>query len=187
VSGAAVIGATLASTTGTWTGTAPIAYVRQWMRCTTTATTSCAAIAAATGASYVPVTADLGRFLRLRVTGSNAKGSVLALSESTAAVATAGARPALVNAPAITGTVRAGSQLVASTGTWTGGAPMTLTVSWATCAPGSSTCYYNGATGTTFTLPAGTPVGTRVVAVVTAQNLAGLAYGQSPTSAPLAA
>jgi hypothetical protein len=145
------------------------------------------AITGATGASYVLATADLGRFLRLRVTGSNAKGSVLSLSEPTAAVATAGAKPALVSAPAITGTVRAGSALVASPGTWTGGAPMTFAISWATCAPGSSTCYYNGATGTTFTPPAGTPVGTRIVAVVTAQNLAGVAYGQSLTSAPLAA
>ncbi|MEA2149684.1 MAG: hypothetical protein QOD69_1514 [Solirubrobacteraceae bacterium] len=187
VSGAVVIGVALSSTTGTWTGTAPLAYARQWMRCTTAATTSCAAIGGATGASYVVTTADVGRFLRLRVTGSNAKSSVQALSEPTAAAATAGAKPALVNAPAITGTVRAGSQLVATTGTWTGGAPMTFTVSWATCAPGSSTCYYNGATGTTFTPPLGTPVGTRVVAVVTAQNLAGVAYGQSMTSAPLAA
>jgi uncharacterized protein YukE len=187
VSGAAVIGVALSSTTGTWSGTAPLAYARQWMRCTSTATTACSAISGATGASYALATADVGRFLRLLVTASNAKGSVQALSEPTAGVATAGAKPALVSAPAITGAVRAGAQLVASTGTWTGGAPMTFSVSWATCAPGSSTCYYNGATGTTFTPPMGTPVGTRIVAVVTAQNLAGVAYGQSTTSAPLAA
>jgi hypothetical protein len=64
---------------------------------------------------------------------------------------------------------------------------MTFTVSWATCAPGSSTCYYNGAVGSTYTPPADTPVGSRVVVVVTAQNIVGVAYGQSPPSAPLGA
>ena len=171
ISGSAVVGVTLASTTGTWTGTAPIAFARQWMRCTSTATTSCTAIASATGVSYVLATADVARYLRLRVTASNTKGAVQVLSEPTAIVAAAGA----------------GALLTASNGTWTGGAPMTFTVSWATCAPGSSTCYYNGAVGSTYTPPASTPVGSRIVVVVTAQNTVGVAYGQSMPTEPLAA
>jgi glucose/arabinose dehydrogenase len=43
VSGTAQVGATLTSTTGTWTGTAPISYARQWQRCTTGSGTSYAA------------------------------------------------------------------------------------------------------------------------------------------------
>ncbi|HTN25096.1 MAG TPA: hypothetical protein VL120_13980, partial [Solirubrobacteraceae bacterium] len=187
LSGSAVAGATLASTTGTWTGTAPIAYARQWMRCTSTATTSCAAIAGATGASFAATTADVARYLRVRVTASNAKGAVQVLSEPTAAVAAAGAKPALVSAPVISGTARVGALLTASNGTWTGGPGMVFTVSWATCAPGSNTCYYNGAVGSTYTPPANTPVGSRIVVVVTAQNAAGVAYGQSMTTEPLAA
>jgi len=96
-------------------------------------------------------------------------------------------KPVLVTAPAITGTARVGATLTATPGTWSGALPMTFTVSWATCAPGSNTCYYTGATGSTFAPPASTPVGTRVVIVVTARNAAGVAYGQSMATAPLAA
>jgi hypothetical protein len=123
----------------------------------------------------------------MRVTASNAKGSAAAQSEPTAIVSTPGGKPVMVTPPAITGVARVGSPLTATPGTWTGGAPMTFAFSWATCAPGSSTCYYNGVTGPTFTPPAGTPAGTRVVLVVTVQNAAGVSYGQSMTSAPLAA
>lgn len=188
VSGSALVGATLTSTTGTWTGSAPITYMRQWLRCTSTATTAgCTTISGATGASYVLVTADVGRFVRVRVTAANARGPVDALSEPTAAVGVPSGKPVLVTAPAITGSTRVGSTLTASSGTWTGGVPMTFRVQWATCAPGSNTCYYNGAIGTTFTTPAGTPVGTRIVVVVSAQNAVGVNYGQSMTTAPLTA
>jgi subtilisin len=187
VSGTATVGSNLTATTGTWTGAAPIAYTRQWMRCTSTATTACSDIAGATAATYTVVAADSGRYLRVRVRGANAKGSAVAVSEPTVAVGSASGKPVLVTAPSITGTTRVGSTLSASPGVWTGRGPMTFTVSWATCAPGSNTCYYNGATGSTFTPPASTPVGTRVVVVVTAQNAAGVAYGQSMTTAPLTA
>ncbi len=186
VSGSAVVGGTLASTTGTWSGTA-LVLTRQWLRCTSTATTACTAISGATGASYTLVTADLTRFVRVRVTGVNAKGSVDALSDPTAAIVAPSGKPTLVTAPEISGPARVGSTLSASTGTWTGAAPMTFKIEWATCAPSSNTCYYNGATGGTFTTPAGTPVGTRVVVVVSAQNSAGVDYGQSRTTEPLAA
>jgi hypothetical protein len=135
----------------------------------------------------VLVTADVTRFVRVRVTAVNAKGSVDALSDPTAAVVAPSGKPTLVTSPEISGPARVGSTLSASTGTWTGGAPMTFKIEWATCAPSSNTCYYNGATGSTFTTPAGTPVGTRVVVVVSAQNSAGVSYGQSRTTEPLAA
>jgi len=187
VSGTAAVGSTLSSTTGTWTGTAPIAYQRQWLRCTSTATTACSAIAGATAETYAPVAADSGRYLRVRLTATNAKGSAVAPSDPTATVGVPRGKPVLVTAPAITGTARVGATLTATPGTWSGALPMTFTVSWATCAPGSNTCYYNGATGSTFAPPASTPVGTRVVIVVTARNAAGVAYGQSMATAPLAA
>ena len=40
ISGTPQVGATLTSTTGAWTGTAPISYARQWQRCTTGSGTS---------------------------------------------------------------------------------------------------------------------------------------------------
>ena len=185
VSGTAQVGATLASTTGAWSGTVPV-LTQQWLRCTTTATTACTAISGATAASYALVTADVTRYVRVRVTAVNAKGSVDALSDPTAAVVAPSGKPTLVTAPEISGPARVGSTLTASTGTWTGGAPMTFRIEWATCAPGSNTCYYNGATGSTFRTPAGTPVGTRVVVVVSGQNSAGVNYAQSRPTEPLA-
>jgi subtilisin len=187
VSGAATVGSTLTSSAGTWAGTAPIAYALQWLRCTSPAPTTCAAITGAKGATYKLTAADAGRYLRMRVTASNSKGSATAQSEPSAIVSTPGGKPVMVTPPAIAGVARVGSPLTATPGTWTGGAPMTFSFSWATCAPGSSTCYYNGVTGPTFTPPAGTAVGTRVVLIVTVQNAAGVSYGQSMTSAPLGA
>jgi subtilisin len=187
VSGAATVGSTLTSTAGTWTGTAPIALALQWLRCTSSAPTTCVAITGAKATTYKLTAADSGRYLRMQVTASNSKGSASSQSEPTAVVSTSAAKPAVVTPPAIGGTMRVGSTLTATPGTWTGGAPMTFAFAWAACAPGSTTCYYNGVTGPTFTPPPGTPVGTRVVLIVTAQNAAGVSYGQSMTSAPLAA
>jgi subtilisin len=185
VTGSATIGATLSSTTGTWSGTAPIAYKRQWLRCTSAATTSCAALAGATADTYAPVAADAGGYLRVRVTAINATASVVALSDATAAVTVAKTKPTLVTEPKILGTARIRSTLTASPGTWTGAASITLTFEWAICAPGSNTCYYNGAKGPTFTVPATIAVGSRVVVVVSAKNSVGTGFGQSMATAPL--
>ena len=84
VSGVAQVGQTLSSTTGTWSGTAPIALARQWQSCLAG---SCLDLVGATGATYVPVVADVGRTLRVRVSASNvAGGPVVADSVQTAAV-----------------------------------------------------------------------------------------------------
>lgn len=74
VSGSPTVGSTLSSTTGTWSGTAPIATARQWQRCDTTAG-PCTNIASATAATYVPQVSDEGKHLRVRVTASNAGGT----------------------------------------------------------------------------------------------------------------
>jgi subtilisin len=185
ISGSAAVGATLTSSDGTWTGTAPIAYRRQWLRCTTVATTSCTELAGATSDTYTPVAADAGRHLRVRVTATNTKASTVAYSEPTAAVVVPKTKPTLVTEPKIVGAARVGLPLTATPGTWTGAAPIRFTFSWALCAPGSSTCSYNGVKGVSFTPPKSTPVGTRVVVVVTAQNSVGTTFAQSRTTEPL--
>jgi subtilisin family serine protease len=186
IGGSALVGATLSSTNGTWSGTAPIAYKLQWVRCATATTTSCANLAGATGDSYTPVAADIGRYLRLRVTATNARATVAVLSNATAAVNVPRTKPTLVSAPKITGSGRLGAPLIASVGSWTGSTPMAFTIEWAVCAPGSGTCFSTGAKGTTFTPTTATvPVGSRVVAVVSAKNAIGTGFGQSAPTAPL--
>ena len=91
ISGTAQQGETLTESDGTWTGTPPISYTRQWRRCDA-AGASCTDIAGATGTSYTLVAADVGTTIRVRVTATNSGGSVPADSSATAVVAAAAAR-----------------------------------------------------------------------------------------------
>jgi hypothetical protein len=76
ISGPATVGRRLSSTDGTWAGTAPISYRRQWQRCRQ----RCADIVGATRASYTPTAGDLANRLRVLVTATNAAGIGTAVS-----------------------------------------------------------------------------------------------------------
>jgi hypothetical protein len=81
------VGDTLNATTGTWNGD-PISYAYQWRSCSSaTDPATCSDIAGATLASYTPAQADLGLYLRVDVTATNAGGLGDALSNATGAVA----------------------------------------------------------------------------------------------------
>lgn len=64
---------------GTWTGTPTYTY--QWER-SPNGSNGWVEIAAATAATYTATTADIGNFLRVKVTGTNAGGSTVAYSAS---------------------------------------------------------------------------------------------------------
>jgi len=64
---------------GTWTGTPTYTY--QWER-SPNGSNGWVEIAAATAATYTAATADIGNFLRVKVTGTNAGGSTVAYSAS---------------------------------------------------------------------------------------------------------
>ena len=72
VSGAAVVGDTLAVGNGSWTST-PTSYTRQWQRCATDGT-ACFNISGATGRTYGVRSSDLGRRLRALVTAHTSAG-----------------------------------------------------------------------------------------------------------------
>jgi glucose/arabinose dehydrogenase len=88
ISGQPRVGRTLIVSDGTWTGTGPITFSYQWLRCTTNQPSSCAAIEGAVSATYVPVSSDVGLRLRARVTATNGGGSTPAVSSPTAAIKT---------------------------------------------------------------------------------------------------
>jgi hypothetical protein len=90
ISGNAVIGQTLTTSTGSWTGTAPIAYAYQWFRCDSSGA-NCSSIAGASTSSYVLSASDQGSTLRSRVTASNSAGSASSQSSPTADVGGGGA------------------------------------------------------------------------------------------------
>ena len=82
LSGVARDGQTLSASTGTWTGTDPIAYTYQWQRCDAGGG-NCADIAGETGSSYDLAAADIGHSVRVQVTGTNVAGHATASSSPT--------------------------------------------------------------------------------------------------------
>lgn len=79
VSGSGVVGQTLTTTNGTWSGTLPFTYTYQWQR-------NGSPISGATSSTYVLVSADAGANVSCVVTATNSKGSASASSNSIAVI-----------------------------------------------------------------------------------------------------
>ena len=183
ITGTAKDGQTLTSTTGTWTGTTPLTYVRQWRRCDS-AGANCTDISGATATTYVLAAADVGKTIRVVLTASNTAGNASATSIATATVTAAA--PANTALPAITGTAKEGQLLSASTGTWTGSATITYAYQWQTCnSSGASCTAISAATLSSYRL-ASTDVGKTVRAIVTATNANGSVSATSAATAAIA-
>jgi hypothetical protein len=73
LAGSGLVGTPVTVDPGSWGGIPAPVLARQWL-------IDGAAVAGATGASYMPVPADAGRLLSCRVTGTNAAGSAAAAS-----------------------------------------------------------------------------------------------------------
>jgi large repetitive protein len=95
--GSAVLGQTLTASNGIWTGTTPLLYAYQWVRCGAdggqASGSDCPAITGATGTQYVTTTSDVGQRLRVQVTARNTLGTASATSNATAQVQRTGATP----------------------------------------------------------------------------------------------
>src|SRR5918994_6739548 len=92
ITGTPRVGQTLTAQEGNWSGTEPMTFALQWLRCDAQGA-NCAAITGATAKTYVVTAADLGRRLRVRVTARNAAGSAAATSNPTVVVTTAAPPP----------------------------------------------------------------------------------------------
>jgi alpha-tubulin suppressor-like RCC1 family protein len=169
ISGEAHEGHELKASPGTWAGTVTIAYAYKWLRCSP----SCAEVA--TGASYTPVSADVGHTLKLEVIASNGVGSTSATSAPTATVA--GNAPSNTVPPTITGEPREAHVLIASTGTWSGTPPFTFEYRWEVC-EGASCTAIEGATNAEYTVGSA-EAGKMLRVTVTAKNALGSAAASS--------
>jgi hypothetical protein len=78
-------GVALQANRGRWTGTAPITYTYQWLRCNAQAE-GCVSIPGATAVTYTASGADVARTLRVRVTARNSQGSSSATANATSVV-----------------------------------------------------------------------------------------------------
>jgi len=120
ISGTIVQGQTLTVTSGGWTGSAPITFAYQWVRCGTDGGapdgSNCPAIPGATGQSYKLVSDDVGHRLRVRVTGTNGAGSATATSNPTGIIlgSTSVGPPKNTKEPAISGVIQQGKSLTVS-------------------------------------------------------------------------
>jgi hypothetical protein len=74
ISGTVKVGQTLSTSTGTWSGTAPISYRYQWARCSS----SCSAISGAAASTYTLTSGDVGQKISVVVTATNTAGSAQA-------------------------------------------------------------------------------------------------------------
>jgi hypothetical protein len=81
-------GQTLTAGAGTWSGTQPIAFAYQWLRCDPNGA-SCANVIGATAQTFALTIADVGRTLRVSVAARNAGGSRSATSATTPPIAAA--------------------------------------------------------------------------------------------------
>jgi uncharacterized protein YukE len=180
ITGTLIDGSILTSSTGTWSGTAPISYAYQWQQCNT-AGTSCKNVTEGGTSSTLQLLSGLvGSTMRVVVTATNSGGSTQATSTATGLIGAL--LPANTSLPAITGTTEDGKTLTAATGSWSGTSPISYAYQWQQCNSSGEACKNiteGGVAGTLGLIPS--LVKSTIRLVVTATNSAGSTHA---TSAP---
>jgi hypothetical protein len=74
ITGTTQVGQTLTASSGSWSGTTPMSYAYQWLRCDANGA-ACAAASGATAATYLLASADAGSTVRVNVSASNTVGT----------------------------------------------------------------------------------------------------------------
>ena len=145
-------------------------FTYRWLRCTSTGG-GCAVIAGATARTYTPGRPDVGRRLRVRVTG-DCSVPVVCSPSSKDSGPTGVVAPDPLNAgrPELTGEARQGQVLAASTGFWRSAARLTYSFQWRRCDDAGGACEdIAGATGSGYRLTAA-DAGRTLRVLVTARN-----------------
>ncbi|MGE5226041.1 MAG: hypothetical protein ACM3OO_04120 [Planctomycetaceae bacterium] len=177
-------GRALKASSGTWSGTTPMTFAFQWLRCAKDGA-GCSRIARATQQVYALVATDVGHTLRIRVTARNAAGSSSVTSDRTDVVVGLHA-PVNTSPPTLSGTARDGGVLTVSTGAWRGDQPIRFSFQWLRCnATGASCTRMSGATGTRRDVTS-VDVGHTLRVRVTATNDGGVSVAVSNPSAVIA-
>jgi hypothetical protein len=174
VNGTVRAGEVLTASPGAWSGTPPLSFEYQWLRCGPSGA-ACLLVPDATKATYLLSGADVGLTFRVRVTASNPAGSAAAASPQTGVVAPL----PLVNVelPAIVGTAEVDRSLTALPGRWNPSDGIEFVYRWLRCRAGAPDCdAIPGATGRTYDVRVA-DVGSRLRVRVTA-----LADGGSATA-----
>ncbi|MBI2692544.1 MAG: thrombospondin type 3 repeat-containing protein [Solirubrobacterales bacterium] len=176
ISGNLVTGQTLTSSTGTWTvNNDPLGYTLayQWQRCSDATPGSCSNIGGATSPTYVLVTGDLAKTIRVAVTATNADDTAQQYSLNSGFVTAPPAPPANTTPPAVSGNKVVGQTLSTTNGTWTP-AGVSFTYEWLRCNDTTigSCLAISSQTGNTYTLAA-SDLGRYIRSRVTGANVSG--------------
>lgn len=179
VIGSAQEGQTLTASVGTWDDAT--SYTYQWQ----SSSSPWVDIAGATASSYLLQNADIGKIVRVCVTGHGVGGdSAPACSAATSSVTSL--PPANTGLPLVTGTTNVDQTLATTTGTWSNN-PTSYDYQWLRCTDDVATgsCVnIAGATASTYQSSAA-DLGQYLRAVVTAMN-SGAPAGVAATSNPTA-
>jgi Ca2+-binding RTX toxin-like protein len=187
--GSNVVDQTLSLGAGRWDGSPAPTLTYSWRRCNPVGDyASCVAISGATAATYVPTVADIGFSIRVWITGTNIAGSDSGITNHTYPIVDKPHfAPTVTTTPTITGTVAIGRQLTASTGAFTGDAPIATTFVWQRCdATGAACRTIPGATKIVYHPTAG-DLGSTLRLTVTAKNAYGTLVSMSDPSDPVLA
>jgi serine protease AprX len=180
IAGGAREGAVLRAGPGVWSGSHPLTFVLQWLRCNGGGD-QCNPIPGSSGQEYQLAAADIDSTIRVRVTATNGAGSNSVTSPPTATVLPLA--PRNVDPPTIVGTARDGSAIHVERGSWLSSRPLSVTHQWQRCQGAGGGCTaIPGATSATLTLGRA-DIGATVTAIVTAANTGGQ---ESVTATPVA-
>ena len=134
ISGTTAVGATLTALAGTWGGSPTFSYA--WVNCSNSPDIfvsgfppGCNSIPGAAGSTYVTTATDVGKYVAVVVTGSNANGGMT----STALLATKIGTPVNTVAPTISGSATLGTAWTVNVGNWAGTPTPTIAVYWLRC------------------------------------------------------
>jgi hypothetical protein len=185
ITGTTILGGTVTAENGTWAGT-NVVFTYQWQRCALDGS-GCVDIAGATAKVFSPTSAEVGKTLKVVVTGTNSLGSGTGTSIASPPVSSNipanSVLPAIVETVGTTGTVTSYS---ATTGIWTGAGTITYRNQWQRCDSNGANCRdIPGATSSVYT-PATADLGGKLRVVVTATNTFGSTNATSEPSSLLA-
>jgi hypothetical protein len=167
ITGEAKEGNELSADPGEWAGWPRdlFTYTYRWERASPNQSDWSTISAAAQSSKYVLVRDDVGKVLRVEVAARNAAGPASEVSVPTAAVV---GSPKNTRPPSIEGEIKAGQELLADPGEWTGWPPPTLSFQWQRQVDGAWQDI-GGATAASYEI-ARDDVGKALQVVVTATN-----------------
>ncbi|HEY4412885.1 MAG TPA: hypothetical protein VGN06_07795 [Gaiellaceae bacterium] len=167
VTGTLKSGQQITGSTGTWTGTAPIAFAVQWYRCDATGA-HCSSVHGATKPTYRLSAKDIGKTIGLTVNATDGTGTKkVAYASLVGPIAAAAATFVSTAQPKVT---VQGQTLTVEAATWSTSAAST-TVQWERCNANGRICTpIAGATSTAYVATAA-DTGHALVALVTAHSV----------------